>query len=130
MVQDLRRIVSQHPSYPDPLFFYPGTVADGETFFSRFWPEARAVSDPDGRFYRAFGLGSGSLRELFGPGVWIRGMQAALKGSGVSRPVGNPWLMPGLFLVDHDHILWQYRCRHAGDHPDLARIAEHVTPGP
>ena len=67
MVQDLRRIVSKHPSYPDPLFFYPGTVADGETFFSRFWPEARAVSDPDRKFFDALQVKAAGLRKLFGP---------------------------------------------------------------
>jgi hypothetical protein len=96
-------------------------------FFGRFWPEARAVSDLSKRFYTAFGLHKGSVRALFGPSVWASGLRAACKGNGVGRPVGDPWIMPGVFLVSHDTILWQHRARHAGDHPDFANVAADVT---
>lgn len=115
------------PSYPAILFFYQGTVKEGEDFFGRFWPEARAVSDPSQTFYHAFGLGRGGVSELLGPRVWISGLRAALKGNSVGKPVGDPRIMPGLFLVKNRTIVWQHHFRHAGDHPDLAQIAKKET---
>jgi hypothetical protein len=61
---------------------------------------------------------------MFGPGVWLAGARAALKGNTVGKPVGDPWTMPGLFLLKGDAILWRHTFRHAGDHPDFARIPE------
>jgi hypothetical protein len=37
--------------------------------------------------------------------------------------------MPGLFLVKDDAILWRHRFRHAGDHPDFARIPNLLRTG-
>jgi hypothetical protein len=37
--------------------------------------------------------------------------------------------MPGLFLVKDDTILWRHRFRHAGDHPDFARIPNLLRTG-
>jgi hypothetical protein len=30
--------------------------------------------------------------------------------------------MPGLFLVRGERVLWQHDFKHAGDHPDWARV--------
>jgi hypothetical protein len=98
----------------------------GEAFFGRYWPEARAVADLPKRFYTAFGIERGGIREMFGLRVWVAGLRAALKGNFGGAPVGDPWTMPGLVLVRGDTIIWKHRFRHAGDHPDFARIADHL----
>jgi hypothetical protein len=61
---------------------------------------------------------------MFGPGVWLAGARGALKGNTAGKAKGDPWTMPGLFLVKGDAILSRHRFRHAGDHPDFARIPE------
>ena len=53
----------------------------------------------------------------------VRGVQAALRGYGVGKPVGDVWRMPGAFLVDRGAIVWAHEPKHAGDHPDLAEVA-------
>lgn len=112
------------PDYPELLFFYQGSIEDGEAFFRRLWPEARAVSDLPLKFYDAFGVERGGLREMFGPEVWACGVRAARKGSFIGAPVGDPWIMPGLFLVRDEQVLWRHAFRHAGDHPDFAQIPQ------
>jgi len=82
------------------------------------------VADAPRRLYAAFGIGQGGTRQMFGLGVWLAGARAALKGNGVGKPVGDPWTMPGLFLVKGDAILWRHAFRHAGDHPNFARIPD------
>lgn len=60
---------------------------------------------------------------MFGSEVWACGARATLKGHTIGKPVGDPWMMPGLFLVtDTGRILWQHDYSHAGDHPNFADI--------
>ncbi len=101
---------------------YQGTVVEGKAFFDRHWREARAVADAPQLLYAAFGIGQGGTRQMFGPAVWLAGVRATLKGHVGGRATGDPWTMPGLFLVLDDRILWRRDFRHAGDHPDFARI--------
>lgn len=111
------------PAYPPVLFVHPATTEEARDFFDEFWPEARAVSDFQGRLHSGFDLRSGSLRELFGPGVWLKALQAARKGhSFMRKPVGNVWLMPGIFYVKGPAVLWSWRYRNIGDHPDFASM--------
>lgn len=121
-MKDLRRIAAETPDYPRVLLFFQGTIDDGAAFFRRLWPEARAVSDLPQTFYNAFGIRRGGMKEMFGPEVWACGVRAATKGSFIGRPVGDPWMMPGLFLVQDGQIVWQHDFRHAGDHPDWQAI--------
>lgn len=125
-VEELRRVVSKRPDYLPILFFFPAEVAEGVEFFDDFWPEARAVSDPQGEFYRLFGVSRASLRELFGPGVWMRAYQAMKKGNRGKLPIGNPWLLPGLFIVRFGEIVWRWKFKNVGDHPDFAQITRLV----
>jgi hypothetical protein len=121
-VRDVRRAVAKDPVYPPVLFICQGTVADGEAFFARYWPEARAVADLGQRFSRAFGIGRGAARQLFGPGVWVAGLRAVPRGNWPGRVRGDPRLMPGAFLVQGAQVLWAHAFRHAGDPPDFAAI--------
>ena len=87
------------------------------------------MADASKRFYAAFGVGKGGKREMFGPGVWLAGARAALKGNVAGKAVWDPWTMPGLFLVEGDSIIWRHMFRHAGDHPDFARIPNLLRTG-
>jgi hypothetical protein len=117
-------VYGKDSSFPPVLFIFPADLDEGREFFDEFWPEARAVSDPKAELFKAMGVNRASLRQLFGPGVWIRAMQARQAGASQRGIIGNPWLMPGMFLVREDHILWQWRYRNVGDHPDLDQVAE------
>lgn len=69
------------------------------------------------------GISRAGLRQLFGPSVWLQAMQARRKGYRQRRIVGNPWLLPGMFLVRDGEILWQWRFRNVGDHPDFDELS-------
>ncbi|MEM7116233.1 MAG: peroxiredoxin-like family protein [Chloroflexota bacterium] len=127
MVEDLRLISEADPAYPPILFIFQGSVAEGEAFFDGLWPEARAVSDSPKQFYNAFGLKRGGLKEMFGPQVFACGLRAARKGHTIGKPIGDPWEMPGMFLVSQDGaVLWQHDFSHAGDHPNFKEITAVV----
>ncbi len=59
---------------------------------------------------------------MFGLRSWIAGVRATTKGHLINRKIGDPWTMPTLFAVRNDHVIGEFRGRHAGDHPDLDRL--------
>lgn len=127
LVADLRRTAEQDDDLPEVVFVFQGGLDQGREIIHGLWPEARAVSDSELALYHAFGLGRGSLGQLFGPSVWAAGLRAARKGHSIGKPVGDPWIMPGLFLIADEHIVWSHDFRHAGDHPDLTDIARRTA---
>jgi hypothetical protein len=108
------------------LFVYPADLAEGEEFFNEFWPEARAVSDPEGRLFAALGISRASLRQIFGPSVWRELGRARQRGYRGSRIIGNPWLLPGLFLVRNREIVWRFIYSNIGDHPDFDEVLAQI----
>lgn len=121
-VEETRQVFDADPTYPPLLFIHPAETRKAREFFDEFWPEARAVSDPSRKFYDAFELKSGSLRELFGPGVWLKALQASRKGYSVRMPIGNVWLLPGMFFVEKAAIRWSWKYRNIADRPDMTSI--------
>ncbi|MEE2940771.1 MAG: AhpC/TSA family protein [Planctomycetota bacterium] len=98
---------------------HQGSPEDGEKFLAKRWPEARAVSDPEKRLYLAFGLGRGTLGQLFGPSVWRSAIEAARFGMGLSWPVGDPFVLGGAFLVRGAEVLDARPAANAGTVPDF-----------
>jgi len=121
---ELRRTCEADPRFPRLLFFFQGSPTEGRAFLRRYWPDARAIADPEKSFYSAFGIGRGGLRQMFGPGVWSAARRARNKGLSQGARSGDIWMMPGVFLVDDGHIVWAHEYSHAGDHPDFQCIPE------
>lgn len=92
-----------------------GTPAEGDAFLSTRWPEARAVSDPERALYDAFGLRRASAGEVLSPRSWGSGLKAVLSGHLPGRPVGDPLVLSGQFLVRGGEVLWENRHAHPGD---------------
>ncbi|NNL67014.1 MAG: hypothetical protein HKP30_12275, partial [Myxococcales bacterium] len=119
---DVRAAAEASPDFPRPLFFFEGRRTEGRAFLRRYWPELRAVADPAGEFYDAFGVNRGGMREMFGPGVWSARSRAAAKGHRNGERSGDIWRLPGVFLAEGPAIRWAHEYRHAGDRPDYGRI--------
>jgi hypothetical protein len=123
MLAGLRDTARRDPSYPPVLFFYQGSPTEGRAFLRRYWPEARAIADPEAVFYEGFGVGRGGLLQLFHPGVVPALLRARAAGHlGGEEVGGDPRRMPGLFVVRDGEIVWSHRARHQADHPEFARI--------
>jgi hypothetical protein len=123
MVKDLRRARSEIAGFPAVLYVYQGSPGDGEAFFAKHEPGARAIADLPRRLYDAFGIRRATMGQGFGPMVWSCAIRAAAKGNGVGRPIGDPWMLPGMFLLQPDQsISWSHPFKHVGDHPDLKTV--------
>jgi len=121
---DMRELAANDPRFPTPLFFFQGSATEGRAFLRRYWPDLRAVADPDGRLYDGFGIGRGGVVKMFGPPVWQAKRRANAKGHRNGERVGDIWRMPGVFLVSGPRIIWAHEYAHAGDHPDYHEICE------
>ncbi len=125
-VKDLQEISSKDLSYPAIVFVYQGSAKAGEEFFGKFWKAAQAIADRPKRFYNAFRLQPGTLVQLLGPRVWMRGIEAAAKGNFIGKPVGDPLVLPGYFLIYDQQIVWQYLSQNSADHPDFHKLKENL----
>ena len=89
------------------------------------------LSDADKRAYQAYGLSRTTPRDLFlSPHLYARGFQATLHGHFVGMPKGDPFQMPGVFIVEPGGIVrYAHRHKDAADNPpnaDLLAVLETI----
>lgn len=78
--------------------------------------------DPDLVSYRAAGLRRGRA-EILSPRLWTNAARAFQAGYRQNSVEGDPWQLGGIFVIrPGGDLLYQYRSREAGDHPDPADI--------
>jgi len=104
-----------------------GKPAETGQFCGERAPGLKCFCDPEAISYRTYGLTRGSADQLFGPAVWLKGAQATLggkfEGLPLGRPVGDPFQMPGVFVIGSDgRVKFAYYSKHAGDYPDDAEL--------
>ena len=81
------------------------------------------VADADCELYRAFGLGRGAWRQLFGLEVILRGIGAALfQGHWIGPLEGDGFRMPGVFLIRDSRITGAFRHETSASRPDYLRM--------
>lgn len=127
-MRSLREQSETKRSFPPVLLVFQEEVEDGHDFFARFWPAARAISDPERKLYRGFGVEMGTPAQLFHPGVLVAGIKSTLGGTLPGVPSADVRQMPGWTLVRDGAVVWRHRPRHAGDHPDLDWAERGVEP--
>jgi peroxiredoxin len=87
------------------------------------------LADPERRAFAAYSLGRGSLNQVLGPKVLLRGIQAALSGHGMGKPIGDAYQMPGVFIVDQSGtIRFIHRYRDSSDNPPNEVLLSHIPP--
>ena len=124
-IAGLRAASQASANYPAVLFFYQGSPTEGKAFLRRYWPEARAIADPEAVFYDGFGIARGGIMQMFHPAVVPALVRAGAKGflgGGGDDGGGDTRRMPGLFLARGGEVLWSHLARHQADHPEFARI--------
>lgn len=95
-------------------------------YFERFHLEgAIHISDPECRYYQAFGLVKGSFNQLFGLATWIRGFSAGVvAGHGIGPQLGDGFQMPGVFVIHEGAIKSSFIHKLASDRPDYFQLAQ------
>jgi hypothetical protein len=104
--------------------------AEAAAFCAQRAAGVRCLSDPSAEFaaYQAYGLTTGSLRELVGPENFAAGIRATLRGQTIGlntrgQSLATERMMPGTFLVGADGLIRAaHYARYAGDLPDLTAM--------
>ena len=104
------------------LFVFRGDRDLGRDFFAHYWPEAKAVADPTGDLFRAFGLFRANWWSLMGPAVLVAGVRSFLRGNRGGKPQPDVLREPGLYVVENEAVVWEHNFHHIGDHPDFMKI--------
>lgn len=98
-------------------------MGGSEAFFAQYgMADVERIHDPERALYKAFGLRRGSLWQLLGPSVWLRGW-AAFGQHGVGFLDGDGFQMPGAFLVRNGRIVKEFRHTTAADRPDYCHLS-------
>lgn len=85
--------------------------------------EIAPVSDPERRFYKAFGLARANFQQVFGGAVWVRGFQAWTQGGhGVGPLDGDGFQLGGAFLIEAGQVIVSQPQVNAGDPVDWKRF--------
>lgn len=102
-----------------------GDPKQAQSLCDRFNVAFPCLADPKLDTYKAFDLKRGSTAEVMGPATWLRGLDAARKGHFVERPQGDPFQLPGTFIIDRQGIVrYAKYARHSADHPKTAELVE------
>jgi hypothetical protein len=81
------------------------------------------ISDPARAHYHAFGLDRTRATAIADPSVWVRGASCALEHGFGAQDYEMMRRQPGVFLVQGDRILAEYRHRTPADRPDYVALA-------
>ena len=114
-----------HDAGADIAFVHGASSSEAAPWFAKYGlDDVMIVSDPDRAHYQAFGLGRTRAAALVDPKVWSRGAVSALShGFGVQTPAMMRQL-PGVFVVQQDKILAEYRHRSPADRPDYLALVK------
>lgn len=115
-----------------PVVVHMGSNAEGDAMMRSFaLADIPTISDPDCRLFRAYELPRGSIGQLFGLSIWIRGFVAAIwKGYGFGKLVGDGFQLSGAFWVRDGRILASAPSRDAADSCSWKAIVAATPPKP
>lgn len=107
------------------VFVHMATGDIAERYFSRYELEgATHISDPECKYYAAFGLVKGNFTQLFGLSTWIRGFSAGvMAGHGLGPQLGDGFQMPGVFVIQDGEVKNSFIHKLASDRPDYINLA-------
>lgn len=109
-------------------FVHGASSIEAAPWFSKYGlDDLMTVSDPTLAHYQAFGLGRTGPGALVDPTVWARGAVCALSHGFGGQTAAMMRQLPGVFLVQRDRILAEYRHRSPADRPDYVALVRSAT---
>jgi hypothetical protein len=100
--------------------------SEAEEFFKKYKiHDPEHISDLDQSFYKSFGLGKGTLKQLFGFKTWYRGFEAGIvNGHGIGWLMGDGLQMPGVFVILEGEIKSKFIHHSVADKPNYIDLMD------
>jgi hypothetical protein len=112
-------------------FVHGAPATEAEPWFEKHGLQGvLCISDPELELYRAFGLQRTGAQALVDPRVWARGAVCALSHGFGAQPAALMRQLPGVFIVQGNNILAEYRHRSPADRPDYLALARRAAGAP
>ena len=109
-------------------FVHGASSIEAAPWFAKYGlDDVMTISDPELAHYRAFGLGKASPAALISPTVWARGAVCALEHGFGAQSSEMLRQLPGVFLVQGDRVLAEYRHRTNADRPDYLALVRSAA---
>ena len=112
------------------VFVHMSEDAIAEKYFKDYKLNGvRHISDPEFRYYTAFGITKGGFSQLYSLRSWMRGFEAKKEGHKLelSKALGDSTQMPGIFILKERAIKNQFIHKYASDRPDYYKLIENVV---
>lgn len=108
------------------VFVHMSSNEIAERYFQRYDLEGIAhISDPEKKYYIAFGLTRGNYTQLFGLSSWIKGFsKAVIDGHGIGPQLGDGFQMPGVFVIKDYEIKESFIHKLSSDRPDYYELVK------
>ena len=111
------------------IFVHMATDEIAQEYLGKFGLEnISRISDPTSQYYRLFGLGKGTITQLFGLSSFIRGFDVVVN---KKQPIeyngghlGDSFQMPGVFVLQNGKIQESYVHKLASSRPDYEKLAD------
>lgn len=93
------------------VYVHMSDIGHGEEFFLQYYNHpVHHISDPAKKLYHSLNLKRGSLMQIFGPMIWIRGLYAGLiKGHGIGQIEGDSLQLGGVFVLSKGQIIFEQK---------------------
>jgi hypothetical protein len=105
-------------------------IGMGRVDMAKHFADTRSIPFPllvdhDRDSYRALELKIGSLMDVAGPKVWMRGIKGTLSGHPSTLPKQDPKQMGGVMVVaPGGHVLYLHRAEESSDNPPIDEVLE------
>jgi len=104
-------------------FVAMATPAEAERFRAELKVPQAIICDPGKTLYAEFGLGEGTLGQLFSFETFRRGIRASMAGYRSGRPNADPRVLGGSFVVNAEgDVVWSRPSLNAADNATAAEI--------
>ena len=116
-----------HDAGANIAFVHGAPSLEASPWFAKYGlGDLMTVSDPDRAHYRAFGLAELPVTSLVDPKAWARGAVCAISHGFGGQTFEMMKQLPGVFLVQQDRVLAEYRHRSPADRPDYVALVRSV----
>lgn len=112
----------------DIAFVHSEPREEADPWFAKYGlSDVLHVSDPTLAHYRAFGLGQTRASSIVDPKVWTRGAASALSHGFGTQSVEMMRRQPGVFVVQNDRVLAEYRHQTPADRPNYLALLKSLV---